>query len=159
MKTNEYIKYRREELNMTMKELANKVGVSEATISRWESGKIANMRRNTLLELANALKVEPMDLMDSDNAKDRIMRNSFVHGSEEIPINYPDPRLQSKRASNLPRLNFETKKALEFIEATNSTPLIARAGSLPEADQKIVLSQLESLVEALSKKNKTENDN
>ena len=43
MQTNDLIKMRRLELDMTMKELAKKVGVSEGTISRWESGDIANM--------------------------------------------------------------------------------------------------------------------
>lgn len=42
MKTNDLIKMRRLELDMTMKELAQKVGVSEGTVSRWESGDIAN---------------------------------------------------------------------------------------------------------------------
>lgn len=64
MKTNEYLKLRRQKLGLTMKSLADKVGVSETTISRWESGKIANMRRNVLLELAKALEVNPIDLMD-----------------------------------------------------------------------------------------------
>ncbi|MBS5026410.1 MAG: helix-turn-helix transcriptional regulator, partial [Peptostreptococcaceae bacterium] len=40
------LKQRRIELNLTMAEVAKKVGVSEATISRWESGDIANMRRD-----------------------------------------------------------------------------------------------------------------
>lgn len=40
METNDLIKLRRLELDMTMKELAAKVGVSEGTISRWESGDI-----------------------------------------------------------------------------------------------------------------------
>ena len=44
MKTNDLIRMRRLELDMTMKELAAKVGVSEGTISRWESGDIENMK-------------------------------------------------------------------------------------------------------------------
>lgn len=57
------IKSKRLELGMTMKELAEKVGVSEGTISRWESGEIANMRRNVIVSLAKALNTTPAVLM------------------------------------------------------------------------------------------------
>lgn len=57
------IKSKRLELGMTMKELAEKVGVSEGTISRWESGEIANMRRNVIVSLAKALNITPAVLM------------------------------------------------------------------------------------------------
>lgn len=36
---------KRKEKGYSQKELADKVGVSEATISRWESGEIKNMKR------------------------------------------------------------------------------------------------------------------
>ena len=39
------LKQRRIELNLTMADVADKVGVSEATISRWESGDITNRIR------------------------------------------------------------------------------------------------------------------
>lgn len=64
MKTSELIKQRRLELDMTMRELSEKVGVSEATISRWESGDIANMKRDKIAALARALRVPPAVLMD-----------------------------------------------------------------------------------------------
>lgn len=62
MKNNEndvrnIIKKRRKELGLTMKELAQKVGVSEGTISRWESGNIANMRKDKLPALAETLQI------------------------------------------------------------------------------------------------------
>ncbi|WP_289050459.1 LexA family transcriptional regulator [uncultured Acidaminococcus sp.] len=68
------IKSKRLELGMTMKELAEKVGVSEGTISRWESGEIANMRRNVIVSLAKALNTTPAVLMgwtepDSNEAR------------------------------------------------------------------------------------------
>ena len=40
-----------------MLEVAQKIGVSEATVSRWESGDIANMRLDKIASLANALQV------------------------------------------------------------------------------------------------------
>lgn len=55
---------RRTELDLTMKELADKVGVAEGTISRWESGEIKNMRRDKIKALAKALQISPKLLMD-----------------------------------------------------------------------------------------------
>lgn len=69
MEIRDMLKQRRIELNLTMKELADKVGVSEGTISRWESGNIANMRRNLVKSYAKALDISPSIIMgweDSD---------------------------------------------------------------------------------------------
>lgn len=62
------IKTRRKEKNMTMKELAEKVGVSEGTISRWESGEIKNMKRKAVAALSTALDVPPSVLMGWDES-------------------------------------------------------------------------------------------
>ena len=64
MKANEVIKVRRKELGLTMKEVADRVGVSEATVSRWESGDIKNMRRDRIAALARTLDIPPAVLMD-----------------------------------------------------------------------------------------------
>ena len=62
------LKQRRIELNLTMAEVANKVGVSEATISRWESGDIANMRRDKIVLLSKALQVSPSFIMGLEDS-------------------------------------------------------------------------------------------
>jgi transcriptional regulator with XRE-family HTH domain len=64
MKANEVMKVRRLELGLTQKEVADRVGVTEATVSRWESGDIKNMRRDKIAALARALDVSPAVLMD-----------------------------------------------------------------------------------------------
>ena len=63
MEVKDIISTRRIELDMTMKELSQKVGVSEATVCRWESGDIENMKRDKILNLANALQLSPSVLM------------------------------------------------------------------------------------------------
>ena len=44
-----YLADRRLELGLTQKDIAEAVGVTEATVSRWESGSIANMRRDKIV--------------------------------------------------------------------------------------------------------------
>lgn len=64
-KTN--LKQRRLELGLTMKEIATAVGVSESTVSRWEAGNIANMKKNRLVALANILQIPVSNLIDDDS--------------------------------------------------------------------------------------------
>lgn len=64
------IKEKRIEKKYTMKELAEKVGVSEATVSRWESGEISNMRRGGIMRLSKVLDIPPsviLGLQDNTN--------------------------------------------------------------------------------------------
>lgn len=76
---NKKLKDRRIELGLTMLQVAKKTGVSEATISRWESGDIANMRRDKIVSLANALQVSPSFIMgwEDDNTSDTQPRAAF----------------------------------------------------------------------------------
>lgn len=53
------LRNRRKELGLTMKEVADACGVSEATVSRWESGNIGDMKRSRISALANILKISP----------------------------------------------------------------------------------------------------
>ncbi len=66
MEIKDIIKTRRFELGMTQAQLATAVGVSEATISRWESGDISNMKRTRIASLAKALKISPAVIMGWD---------------------------------------------------------------------------------------------
>lgn len=58
------IRDRRLQLGLTMKDIADMVGVSESAVSRWETGDIDNMRRDRIVKLANVLQVSPIDLLD-----------------------------------------------------------------------------------------------
>ena len=78
MKTNELIKVRRQELGLTMKELAMRTGVSEATVSRWESGDIKNMRRDRIAAIARALDLPPAVLMDWEEYDTEAMERKKV---------------------------------------------------------------------------------
>lgn len=82
------LKERRQELGLTMKEVADACGVSEATVSRWESGEIANMRRSKISLLAKVLKISPAVLIDDEDKPDysHIKNVVPVPKTKEIPI-------------------------------------------------------------------------
>lgn len=63
MDTKKLLKESRIQLGLTMKQVADMVGVSESTISRWESGAIANMTREKIVLLSDALHLSPSDIM------------------------------------------------------------------------------------------------
>ena len=57
------IRERRGALGLTTQELGERVGVTAATISRYESGDIKQIRYDRLIPLANALNIEVSELM------------------------------------------------------------------------------------------------
>ena len=63
------LKQRRLELGLTMLDVAKAVGVSEATISRYESGNIKNMRSDRIQKYATILQVSPSFILDIEEQK------------------------------------------------------------------------------------------
>lgn len=68
MEINERIKELRLQNNLTLEEVANIVGVTKATVQRWESGLIANMRRDKIVSLAKALHTSPGYILGIENS-------------------------------------------------------------------------------------------
>lgn len=85
MEIKDILSQRRKELNMTMKQVADKVGVSEGTISRWESGKIADMRRDKIMAYAQALNISPAIIMGWDNV-DSSSTSESIHAGKRISV-------------------------------------------------------------------------
>ena len=57
------IKNLRHERGMTLEQVADIVGVGKSTVRKWETGMIANMRRDKIADLARALGTTPAYLM------------------------------------------------------------------------------------------------
>lgn len=64
------IKELRQAKGLTLEQVANVVGVGKSTVRKWETGMIANMKRDKIAALAQALGTTPAFLMgweDSNN--------------------------------------------------------------------------------------------
>ena len=59
MKISDVIRDRRKELGITLRYIGNKIGVSQATVQRWEVGNITTIRHNHLVKLCSILGVSP----------------------------------------------------------------------------------------------------
>ncbi|HZJ90632.1 MAG TPA: helix-turn-helix domain-containing protein [Oscillospiraceae bacterium] len=75
---------------LTMKEVADMVGVSEPTISRWESGEIENMRQKGIVALARALDLTPGEIMGWSEEKTQV---------EELEEDFPEGVAFIRRAN------------------------------------------------------------
>lgn len=63
MELSEKIRILRQQRGLTFEEIGDYVGVSKATVLKWESGKIQNMRRDKIVKLAEILRVSPAELL------------------------------------------------------------------------------------------------
>jgi transcriptional regulator with XRE-family HTH domain len=81
------LKNRRDQLGLTLKQIADYMGVAEATVQRWESGNIKSVRYERIVALAECLRVSPSELMGWE-------------GSDNAPISALIPTI-SKRASHI----------------------------------------------------------
>lgn len=123
MGTKDIIKQKRIELGLTMKELANKIGVSEATISRWESGNIATMKQTKIALLAQVLGISPAvlvsgELSSNSTITDNSSNTQILKEIELNPVlkNFVEAAKEKPKLVELSRLSFNrTDKELDDI--------------------------------------------
>lgn len=68
------MKQSREKQGMTLAELGKKIGKTEATVQRYESGNIKNLKNDTIENISKALNVNPAYLMgwiDNNEQKEK----------------------------------------------------------------------------------------
>ena len=80
IRTGKFIAKKRRELNLTQEQLAEHLGVSNKTVSKWETGKC--MPDYTVVKnLCEELKVSVSELMDGEEGEDKSVR---VYDEEQI---------------------------------------------------------------------------
>jgi toxin-antitoxin system, antitoxin component, xre family len=77
MNIGKIIKKRRKELNLSLKDIAKKLNVSESSISRYENEEIKSMRIGKLIPLSEILQVDIRELLLENYDK------NYFHLSEE----------------------------------------------------------------------------
>lgn len=70
MKIGEFIKNRRRELGLDQSDIAKACGVSTPTVCQWETGEIANMKRDKIVSLSRVLNVSPLALLQEEISDD-----------------------------------------------------------------------------------------
>lgn len=75
----------------TLDDLSKIIGVTAATVSRWENGKIEDMKRSKIKALSDALDIPPYIIMGWDaphgdkeiSAEDRDLLNAYHAATDE----------------------------------------------------------------------------
>lgn len=109
----------RTEKGMTLEELGNIVGVGKSTVRKWENGMIANMRRDKILKVSEALGVSPAYLMGWEPVSDEDIGNAFANDNLfDIIDNIPalSPHEKSHFTNYLQLLEINRKKADNYVE-------------------------------------------
>lgn len=78
------IKQLRLEKGMTLEQVAVIVGVGKSTVRKWETGMIANMKRDKIALLARALSTTPAYLMGWDEETTTPIAEQQVTESEQF---------------------------------------------------------------------------
>lgn len=98
----EYLAKRRQDLGLMQNEVGSYVGVSEGTVSRWESGYIKNMKRNNIYKLAQILRISPLVLLNDTIPDDQ--ENNMPQAKNIIPFNAKRVPLVGRIAAGTPIL-------------------------------------------------------
>lgn len=117
------IKQLRLERDMTLEQVATIVGVGKSTVRKWETGMIANMKRDKIALLAKALGTTPAYLMGWEDEKTR-----FTHSMENYSV----------AASMLPQINSPD----QIILTEGEKMLIELFRQIPDDAQKMYLEVL-----------------
>lgn len=97
MEIGHLIHSRRLELNLTLEEIGNYVGVSKSTVKKWEDGYISNMRRDKISALAKILKISPVSLITGELEEEIKICHSIeltTHEKEVITAYRSKPEMQ-----------------------------------------------------------------
>lgn len=76
-------------LGLTLEDVGKACGVSKATVLRWESGEIENIRRDKIGKLSKILQISTSALLGMDEANDTM----FPIGASPLPRMVKKPRL------------------------------------------------------------------
>ena len=112
MNIGEIIKKRRKELNLSLKDIAKKLNVSESSISRYENEEIKNMGIDKLIPLSEILQVDIKELLNDINFSRKKKKATL----KEIEI---ANKLKTLRTEN----KLQLKKVADFLNITSSTIL------------------------------------
>ncbi len=66
MTIGEKIFFHRNKLGLTLEQVGEAVGVGKSTVKKWETGYIANMRRDKIAALAKVLQMNPSEFINTE---------------------------------------------------------------------------------------------
>lgn len=112
----ERIKQRRKELGLSAETVAEALGVSRATVYRYESSDIEKVPASVLTPLAEILETTPAFLMGWDEGHDLASTGLDIYPSEELMVDIP---IIGKVSAGLGNLACEEVEGTEKVAASS----------------------------------------
>lgn len=169
MKTGEIIKNRRAQLDLTLREVAEAVGVAHTTLKKWEDGDIKSLKASYITQLANTLNLRPGylmgwedDIKDAENAQQ--LPDSISTTNNWLDILKDGPGITADFAftaiNSVESINTgDTVLAIKSTALDFTTPLVISSNNLLKVhmlinagDGKIILGPVSDTVEYLEDK-------
>lgn len=86
MKLQDVIRIRRNELGLTLEQIAQACGVGRSIVAKWERGEVSNIKRNNIKALADVLQVSPLVLLDREELKPIPPENQTLPAALSVPL-------------------------------------------------------------------------
>ena len=148
------IKDLRQERGLTLEQVANVVGVGKSTVRKWETGMIANMKRDKIAALAQALGTSPAYLMgwedeDDENPHELKLVTAFDKLSIDNQIVVSN-WVEDLASEDSPKLNlqlFAETNSPDQIKLTEGEELLLKLfRQIPEENRGMVLEMIRAAV-------------
>lgn len=133
------IKERRNDLNMSYQELANKTGLSKSTLQRYETGSIKNMPIDKLEIIANALDISPAYLMGWEDEK-KETKSTF------------NPNVITEKDEK--KIKKDLKKFMDELKSGQDGPAFYNGVELSDHDLQVLEDGMEFILRNLKVENK-----
>lgn len=133
MELNNLIKQRRQELNLTLEQVAQIVGVGKSTVRKWETGDIKNMKRDKIPLLAEALQISPSLIAGFKETTTNLNKFLFSKEEQEIISDYRNlneigQKEAKKRIEELTYIDKYKKEVPQELKETKIPITIAAYG-------------------------------
>jgi transcriptional regulator with XRE-family HTH domain len=168
MDIGELLKNKRLEKGLTQRAVADEVGVSEGTVSRWESGKIGNMRRDKIDALAKVLSIDPRVIAKADIPSGVTIGGAMAAPAAPIGLGAVLLELFSSTKKLMDAVGVDDDSVDNqqidinnpplFITRADEIKMINRYRQLSDADKIAVCGLIENLAQKYISEDKKEND-
>lgn len=143
-KNGEKLKKRRLELNLTLEEVGNIVGVAKSTVRKWETGAIENMKSDKISLLAKALQVSPAFIMGLETVESHISKeqqlintiSNYLNENSKVTLS------EIKRGNKVDVINFDKN-----VVATYDVEVVLKAYEIKFIKQQFSLDDIQNLLD------------
>lgn len=153
------IKERRLSLEMTLEDVAKKIGVTRQTVQKYESGVVSNIPSDKIESLSIALKTTPAYLMGWNDAEAALAEAGMSIDDIAFEMNIPVERVKKivngndlndpvvlRKVVRVAELLSKEKAPTPVSESERSTEFAELMNQLTPDERKLIVSQIKGIL-------------